>query len=243
MSDKFRPFGEMAGQHAPFPPENQRKKIRPAVFFLCVIFSAGFVFVCGLGLGFLLSHEEEGLEEMNQTTKEIGEDALPDWIRAELIPVDGASRRGEKLEEVSALAVHYVGNPNTGAMATRNYFASPDSDTSSHFIVGLEGEVIQCIPLDEKSSATNHRNRDTVSIEVCHPDETGEFSPVTRAALVRLLAYLCQKFGLDEEEIIRHYDVTGKLCPLYYVENEKAWQELKNDVKNERNRQGGNPIQ
>ena len=30
--------------------------------------------------------------------------------------------------------------------------------------------------------------------------------------------------------IIRHYDVTGKLCPLYYVENEDAWDKLKDDV-------------
>ena len=42
--------------------------------------------------------------------------------------------------------------------------------------MGLDGEVIQCIPSEEKSSATNDRNLDTLSIEVCHPDATGQFT-------------------------------------------------------------------
>ncbi|MBR2615819.1 MAG: N-acetylmuramoyl-L-alanine amidase [Clostridia bacterium] len=155
---------------------------------------------------------------------------LPDWITVDLIRVDGESRRGEKLEAVRDIAVHYVGNPNTTAKANRNYFDSEDSETSSHFIVGLEGEVILCVPLDEKSSATNERNRDTISVEVCHPDATGRFSDVTRAALVRLLAYLLEEFDLEQDNLIRHYDVTGKNCPLYYVEHEDAWIALKEDA-------------
>lgn len=170
------------------------------------------------------------------TAGENGETAeerpIPAWIDRQILEVDGASRRGEKLEAVKDIAVHYVGNPNTSAEANRNWFANPESDTSAHFIVGLEGEVIQCIPLNEKSSATNERNRDTISVEVCHPDESGEFSEVTRASLVRLLAWLCEEYGLTEENMIRHYDVTGKLCPLYYVENEEEWLRLKQDVKN-----------
>ena len=48
---------------------------------------------------------------------------------------------------------------------------------------------------------------------------------------MELLAYLCLKFDLQEEDIIRHYDVTGKMCPLYYVKNEDEWLQLRNDVK------------
>ena len=53
----------------------------------------------------------------------------------------------------------------------RDYFNNDDTTVSAHFLVGLEGEVIQCVPLDEKSSATNDRNGDTISIEVCHPNK------------------------------------------------------------------------
>ena len=30
--------------------------------------------------------------------------------------------------------------------------------------------------------------------------------------------------------MIRHYDVTGKLCPLYYVENPEAWEAFLEDI-------------
>jgi N-acetylmuramoyl-L-alanine amidase CwlA len=124
-----------------------------------------------------------------------------------------------------------VANPGTSAMANRNYFEGPDSSSSSHFVVGLEGEVLALIPTDEKSCATNERNLDTISIEVCHPDESGKFSQATYKSLIRLLAYLCNEFDLTEENLIRHYDVTGKLCPRYYVEHPEAWEALKEDVK------------
>ena len=48
--------------------------------------------------------------------------------------------------------------------------------------------------------------------------------------MIKLTAWLCAKFGLTSENVIRHYDVTGKLCPLYYVEHEDAWTQLKKDV-------------
>ncbi len=171
------------------------------------------------------------LPETAQAGGEAVDYGLPQWMTAAFLTEDGASRTGEKLEAVRDIAVHYVANPGTSAIANRNYFEGPDSDTSSHFIVGLEGEVLALIPTDEKSCATNERNVDTVSVEVCHPDETGEFSRTTYESLIRLLAYLCEEFDLTEENLIRHYDVTGKMCPRYYVENEEAWETLKDDVK------------
>jgi N-acetylmuramoyl-L-alanine amidase CwlA len=44
------------------------------------------------------------------------------------------------------------------------------------------------------------------------------------------------EFGLEEEDIIRHYDVTGKLCPLYYVEHEEEWLQFRRDVMAEADR-------
>ena len=38
------------------------------------------------------------------------------------------------------------------------------------------------------------------------------------------------EFGLDADDVIRHYDVTGKLCPLYFVDHEDAWKQFKKDV-------------
>lgn len=166
-----------------------------------------------------------------------GEDIpVPDYVEKDYLTVNEFSRPGTPLEQINGVVIHYVGNPDTTAQANRNYFESLSAGTdgvyaSSHFIVGLEGEVVQCIPLTEIAYASNSRNDDTVAIEVCHPDETGEFTPVTYDRLVELTAWLCVTFHLDpEEDVIRHYDVSGKLCPLYYVENPEAWETFLQDV-------------
>ncbi len=159
---------------------------------------------------------------------------MPAWVEVDLISLDGASRRGTSLEALNAIVIHYIGNPGTTAAQNRNYFDSSASTVSAHFIVGLDGEVLQCVPLNEKSSASNHRNSDTISIEVCHPDESGVFGAETYDALVRLTAWLCAECGLDETQIIRHYDVTGKICPKWFVEDEGAWTRFLQDVKAEK---------
>jgi N-acetylmuramoyl-L-alanine amidase len=166
-----------------------------------------------------------------------GEDVeTPEYVQKDYLTVNEWSRPGDPLEKVNGVVIHYVGNPDTTAQANRNYFESLSSGTegtyaSSHFVVGLEGEVIQCIPLTEISYASNDRNGDTVSIEVCHPDETGQFSTVTYEKVVELTAWLCETFRLDPEtDVIRHYDVTGKDCPKYYVENPETWEQFLADV-------------
>lgn len=156
---------------------------------------------------------------------------VPSYVDVQIIDIDGASRRGTSLSDINDIVIHYVGNPGTSAQANRNWYANPSSNVSSHFIVGLKGEIIQCIPLHEKSSASNHRNSDTISIEVCHPDASGKFNAATYDSLVDLTAWLVKSCGLTVDNVIRHYDVTGKECPRYYVRNEDAWDQFKADVK------------
>ena len=155
---------------------------------------------------------------------------FPEWIDQQLIQINGHARRGEKLGKVKNIVEHYVANPGTSAQQNRDYFNNDDTTVSAHFLVGLEGEVIQCVPLDEKSSATNDRNGDTISIEVCHPDKTGKFNNKTYRSLVKLTAWLLQQKGLTPDHVIRHFDCDGKYCPLYYVEHEDAWNKLKQDI-------------
>ncbi len=167
--------------------------------------------------------------QLTRQQPELSSIEIPDWIDEELLDL-GGSRSGVRLEEVNDIAIHYVGNPGTSAEGNRNYFNDPATEVNAHFLIGLDGEIIQCVPLDEKSAATNERNRDTISIEVCHPDETGQFTDASYQSLVRLCAWLCEELGLDETHLIRHYDVTGKLCPLYFVDHPEAWEDFCADV-------------
>lgn len=148
------------------------------------------------------------------------------------------SRPGTALTQVKGVVVHYTANPGTDAKENRNYFESrkncPDKSAykvSSHYIIGLKGNIIQCIPENEIAYASNKRNIDTISIECCHPDTTGKFNEKTYQSLVRLVSILCKKYQLETTQIIRHYDVTQKLCPKYFVENPDKWKKFKNDVQ------------
>ena len=147
-----------------------------------------------------------------------------------------------KRAKTTAVAVHWVGNPGSSATANRNYFQNTDRSVSANYIVGLQGEVICCIPDNEVSWCTNQANNHTVSVETCHPDWTGKFNAATYNSLVELCAQLCNKYKLDPIKggLIRHFDVTGKICPKWFVPKSKGgsdsntavnWEKFKKDVK------------
>lgn len=182
---------------------------------------------------------DSGNNKIEDTKAEdVDEFLLSDNIRQELLPVNPYSRPGDKVSKITAIVVHYVGNPGTTAEQNRSYFNNlaelKTAYASSHYVIGLQGEIIQCVPLDEIAYASNNRNSDTISIECCHMDAEGRFTYDTYNSLVKLVAALCRTYGLNPEtDVIRHYDVTGKLCPIYYVNNPDEWYAFKLSVKNE----------
>jgi len=158
----------------------------------------------------------------------------PDWIEQDFLTVNDYSRPGTPLEAVSGVVVHYVGNPGTTARQNRNYFQNlaetHETYASSHFLIGMDGEIIQNVPLDEVAYCSNERNSDTISIECCHPDADGAFTQATYDSLVKLVKWLRDYYGFDTSQVIRHYDVTGKECPLYYVRHPGEWDAFLTDL-------------
>ncbi len=162
-------------------------------------------------------------------------------IQDKLLTISKYCRSGEKQNKIQNIVVHWVGNAGSSAIGNRNYFNSLSTthktSASSHYIVGLEGEIIRCIPDNEVAfhAGSYSMNRKSIGIENCHPDWGGKFNSKTYNSLVELCASLCKQYGLTVNSIIRHYDVTGKCCPKYYVENPSAWQQFKQDVQNKMN--------
>lgn len=183
-----------------------------------------------------MSTEETVPESTTETYIDASAFVYPDWIKQEFIEVSPYSRPGKALKKVNNIVLHYIGNAGTTAEQNRSYFnglaelKDENQKASSHFVVGLEGEIVQCVPLTEISYCSNHRNSDTVSIESCHPTADGQYTQATYDSTVKLTAWLCTQYGLTKDDVIRHYDVTGKNCPLYYVKNPDAWEQLKNDI-------------
>lgn len=155
-------------------------------------------------------------------------------LDVQLLDINEYSRPGTALEEVNGIVIHYTANPGTTAQQNHDYFASlaktKETSASSHFVIGLSGEIIQCIPCNEIAYASNERNSDTISIECCIEDETGKFNDQTYDALIRLTTWLMGRYSLTADDVIRHYDVTGKNCPKYFVEHESAWETFKEDL-------------
>ena len=228
--------------------KNFWKKVNKSTVIRCIIIAGGaavFILMC-----FLILHIVRGDSDKNnpESTPEMAEDQngaeklLPKLnLDVDLLTPNRFSRPQLVLKQVNAVVVHYTSNPGADAKDNRDYFnnlpqSNKDRQTpifaSSHFIVGLEGNIVQCIPLSEMAYASNDRNSDTVAIECCHPTKSGKFTSATYEALLELLTYLCIRYDLDPAtEIIRHYDVTGKMCPKYYVKHEDKWLVLKNDVR------------
>ena len=156
-------------------------------------------------------------------------------IEEDFLTVNEYSRPGEKLEEVKNIFVHYTANKETSAAQNRSYFENlaitGETSASAHFIIGFDGEIVQCIPLEEIAYAVQKRNYDSVSIECCYLQADGKFTDATYQSLIRLCAWLLNEYDLAPEDMRRHYDEGGKKCPLYYVENEDAWDQFLKDLR------------
>lgn len=221
----LRPEFEVFSPPEPPPPRPRRRRERTAgtaiPFWVIIPALAALVLV----LAVVMLINPFGTQD---EAEDPGVSNLPEWVTVDLLPENPYSRPGTLLERVNGVVIHYVGNPNTSAKANHGYFASlaetGDTYASSHFLVGLEGEVLLNVPLDEIAYCSNRRNDDTISIECCHPDDTGEFTEETYQSLLELTRWLMETYRLDTDQIIRHYDVTGKECPRFFVQNPDAWE-------------------
>lgn len=209
--------------------ENERNRRRNMRMHILLAVDAALLAAILLVSGLLLyrSHNRETEQHLSQIQ-------APDWYTQDFLTVNPYSRPGTKREHVRDIVIHYVANPGTSAKQNRNYFeglkdqsGSKTVSASSHYIIGPDGTILQCIPLDEVAYGNYPRNDDTVSIECCHPDSDGRFTDATIKSLIRLTGWLCRELSLNEKHIIRHYDVSGKNCPKYYVEHQDAWRTLK----------------
>ena len=223
------------------------KKVNKSTVIRCIIILGGaavFILLLVLILHIFGAIPDAKNEEEPVKTEEDQHGAqklLPKLnLSVDLLTPNKYSRPQLALKEVNAVVVHYTANPGSDAKDNRDYFNNlpiknegRDNPTfaSSHFIIGLEGNIVQCIPLNEMAYASNDRNSDTIAIECCHPKKNGKFTNATYEALIELLTYACIRFDLDPKtQIIRHYDITGKMCPKYFVKHEDKWEKLKQDV-------------
>lgn len=152
------------------------------------------------------------------------------------------------LSRIKYIVIHYTANDGDSDEGNSNYFANNIIKASAHYFVDGDS-ITQSVPDDyvawsvggSKYSNCNKTgggklygqctNYNSISIELCDEVKNGksDFSVATIENAVELTKLLIKKYNVDISRVIRHFDVTGKPCPLPFVDNAK-WKEFKNII-------------
>lgn len=142
------------------------------------------------------------------------------------------------INRIKYFVVHYVG-ATSSAKANAEYFAAQNRNASAHYFVGHNGEIYQSV--EDKdiawhcgASSYKHkecRNANSIGIELCcrttgdpsKADNNWYFEDATINSAIELIKELMKKYNIPADNVIRHYDVTGKTCPAPFVYNNKKW--------------------
>lgn len=205
-----------------------------------------------------LADQIQTLRAEGRSLKET-EEIIHDITKENLSQVP-ASRGSNKIEFI---VVHYLGVPN----ADNPYLYG--GGYGGHYNIQRDGSVYKAA--DPKTAVVWHcggglqgsgghtfhgicTNYNSIGIEcgVCYSDTSVKeasgdsdqwyFTTETQESLVWLVAKLMKEYGIGIDHVIRHYDVTGKICPNPYVKNNKTrtswtWDEFLARVK----QQAGEP--
>lgn len=152
------------------------------------------------------------------------------------------------ISRIKYIVIHFVGDTG-GAQNNCRYFAGGDRGSSAHYFVGFDGEVWQSV---EDANIAWHcgtsgtykhascRNSNSLGIELCvkktnlksksDTDKDWYFTDATVNSAIELTKELMKKYNVPVSNVIRHYDVTGKICPNPFVYNhtKHTWTNFKN---------------
>lgn len=157
-------------------------------------------------------------------------------IKAKPISYSPAKR---KRIDVKYIVIHYTAGNGDTAVNEGNYFKNVNTRAAgAHFFVDQRGDIVKTIPLNHAAWAvggtmyTNTNggkyyrrctNFNSVSIELC--DNLAKDPSRAQIRAVRKVIKYIKRFCPNAKTIIRHYDVTGKLCPARMVD-ELKWKKF-----------------
>lgn len=140
---------------------------------------------------------------------------------------------------VKYIVVHYTGSGTSkagSAKANCQYFGRADRQASAHYFIDDGGIWEYANP---KEYYTWHcgdghgkygiTNANSIGIEVCQNHDL-PFTETEKRYLTELVLLLMNRFGVSAEHVVRHYDASRKMCPLYYAKRQAEWDKLKKAI-------------
>lgn len=151
-----------------------------------------------------------------------------------------------KASDITYIGIHYTANDGDSDEGNANYFASPHNPKSSAHLFVDDDSVTQSVPDNFVAYSVGGKkyadcaktgggklygianNHNTLNIEMCDTVKDGRIKAqeATINNTIKLVRQKMQQYNVDIDHVIRHFDVTGKHCPAYLMD-EQAWAEFK----------------
>lgn len=138
--------------------------------------------------------------------------------------------RGRNGAKIEYLVMHYTANDGDTDEGNGKYFHNNTPGTSAHYFVDDDSCTLSVPEEDTAHHAGNwNMNLHSIGIEMVSDIVNGKYviSPKTVDNAVILAREIMQKYNIHISHVIRHYDVTKKLCPRPWVEDESLWIDFK----------------
>lgn len=160
----------------------------------------------------------------------------------EFVSCDPSNYRAGRTQPVRYIVMHYTANNGDTAKNNCDYYHRVGGlQASAHYFVDEHGAMQSVREGDTAwhcgARAYWHpecRNANSIGIEMCsrkRADGSYYILPETVANAAALAREIMQRYGIDTEHVVRHYDVTGKRCPMPWVDDPAQWTEFKEILK------------
>ncbi len=188
-------------------------------------------------------YSEEFNIELNTMPKLAGESIGNLFINTNLTTRNYTN--GSGTGRIKYIVIHYTAGNGDTAWGNTNYFKSEYRGASAHYFVD-ENSIWRCV---EDKNISWHcggglqgsgghayykicTNSNSIGIEMCSRISNGSyyFKDKTVENCIALTKYLMNKYNVPANNVIRHYDVVGKICPAPYVKSSIAWTNFKNKL-------------
>ena len=175
-------------------------------------------------------------------------------VKISSYPASKANYGGTRaLSAIKYIVIHYTANDGDTALSNAKYFANDSRGASAHYFVDSKS-IVQSVKDDyvawavggNKYSDTTKtgggkfygkcNNNNSLSIEICDDIKNNVIYPTdaTINNVIDIVRTLMKKYNISINNVIRHFDVTGKKCPMYWCgdsQKNAKWQEFKSRLE------------
>lgn len=152
----------------------------------------------------------------------------------EFVSCDPSNYRAGRTQPVRYIVMHYTANNGDTAKNNCDYYHRVGGlQASAHYFCDEHGAMQSVRECDTAwhcgARAYWHpecRNANSIGIEMCsrkRADGSYYIKPETVANAAALAREIMQRYGIDTDHVLRHYDVTGKRCPMPWVDDPAQW--------------------